>query len=249
MPTSHRTQGALQEPRATLRKTLCSAATVFSLFAVTPSVAAQSAVEAQFERMHAELLRAADAALAAAAAPPMSGNHAAPQAPRVEDPIPAHWRERLSAEEWKLMGRSLEAEGLPVGLLAVGWVESRFNRRALSPKGALGVWQLMPETARRYGLVVRRERDDRLDLRASSRAAARHLADLRRQYEDWPLALAAYNAGSARVDASLARAGASDFLRASRWLPEETRVYVLAVLATMDGLSENQQAAAGAAPR
>ena len=147
------------------------------------------------------------------------------------------WARGLSGASWELMVKTFEAEGVPAELLAVGWVESRFNPRALSPKGARGAWQFMPETARRYGLEVRDSRDDRTDLALSTRAAARHLADLYRRFGDWPLALAAYNAGAERVEAATTRAGTRDFWSLRPWLPAETQDYVPAVLRAMTPLA------------
>jgi membrane-bound lytic murein transglycosylase D len=91
----------------------------------------------------------------------------------------------------------------------------------------------MPETARRYGLVVDSQRDERLDPVKSTRAAAQYLRDLYAQFQDWPLALAAYNAGEDRVERALERSNARDFWTLSRYagVPDETRRYVPAVLA------------------
>ena len=90
----------------------------------------------------------------------------------------------------------------------------------------------MPETARRYGLTVHTERDDRLDTEASTRAAATYIRDPLVRFKDWRLVLAAYNAGEDTVQRAIARAGTSDFqiLSAKRLIPEETRNYVPAVL-------------------
>lgn len=129
----------------------------------------------------------------------------------------------------------LREKGLPASLMGVAAVESGFNPAALSPKGARGLWQLMPETARRYGLIVEPHRDDRIDPLKSTFAAAAYMKDLYAQFGDWPLALAAYNAGENRVERALERHGAGDFWTLSRRaaLPEETRRYVPAVLAKM----------------
>jgi membrane-bound lytic murein transglycosylase D len=130
----------------------------------------------------------------------------------------------------------LRQHGLPTGLMGAAIVESGLDPRALSPKGARGLWQLMPETARRYGLLVDSQRDERLDPVKSTHAAAQYLSDLHAQFQDWPLALAAYNAGEDRVEHALKQLGTRDFWTLSRHatLPDETRRYVPAVLARVE---------------
>lgn len=131
----------------------------------------------------------------------------------------------------------LHAAGLPSELAAVVLVESGGNPAALSPKGARGLWQLMPDTARRYGLVVDGQRDERLDLLKSTRAAAEYLRDLYAQFQSWPLALAAYNAGEQAVERALTRTGNATFSAAASALPLETQNYVPAVLRALPQFS------------
>jgi hypothetical protein len=133
-------------------------------------------------------------------------------------------------------GGIFRAEGVPVGLLRIAEVESNWKPFALSSKGAFGLWQLMPATARRYGLRVDSVRDDRADMDKSTRAAARYLRDLHLQFGDWALTLAAYNAGERAVQKAMERGGSNDFDRLSRrkLLPAETRAYVPAVLGSFD---------------
>jgi len=129
----------------------------------------------------------------------------------------------------------LRAEGVPVDLAAVVLIESGGRTTALSPKGALGLWQLMPHTARRYGLVVAPNRDERLDAVKSTRAAARYLHGLYAQFSDWSLVLAAYNAGEETVQRAIAQSGVRhfDMLGRGSRLPLETRNYVPAALDAM----------------
>lgn len=129
----------------------------------------------------------------------------------------------------------LQREGIPVELAAVVLVESGGNATALSQTGARGLWQLMPDTARRYGLVVDGVRDDRVDIEKSTHAAARYLSDLHLQFGSWPLALAAYNTGEQNLQRAIDRSHSTEFtvLNSIGRLPLETRNYVPAVLAAM----------------
>jgi soluble lytic murein transglycosylase-like protein len=134
----------------------------------------------------------------------------------------------------------LKSHGVPADLAAVILVESGGRAAALSPKGARGLWQLMPDTARRYGLRVDEIQDDRLDLFKATDAAARYLHDLHVQFGDWRLALAAYNTGEANVDSAILKAHTQDFdqLANLRLLPLETRNYVPRVLAAAQSSGE-----------
>jgi soluble lytic murein transglycosylase-like protein len=139
------------------------------------------------------------------------------------------------------LARILAEEQVPVELLAVALVESGFNPLALSPKGARGIWQLMPATAQRYGLTVEPMNDHRTSPERSTRAAARYLRDLYRQFGDWKLALAAYNWGEDKVQRVINRTGVRDFDELARrgLLPLETRKYVPAALAVWEQLSDS----------
>lgn len=146
----------------------------------------------------------------------------------------------------------LREEGIPPQMAAVVLVESGGRTTALSAKGARGLWQFMPDTARRYGLVVTATNDERLDLHKSTRAAARYLRDLYAQFGNWPLALAAYNAGEDAVERAIERSLRRDFhsIAHARMLPIETRSYVPAVLNAMNLMrSTDGNAKAGSGQR
>jgi hypothetical protein len=126
-------------------------------------------------------------------------------------------------------------EGVPAELAVVVKVESSGNPFAQSPRGARGLWQLMPETARRYGLQVDSRLDERVSVDKSTTAAARYLRDLYSQFGSWPMALAAYNTGEANLRRAIDRAQSNQFavLSVLGVIPAETRNYVPAVLANI----------------
>jgi len=126
-----------------------------------------------------------------------------------------------------------ETRGLPIDLVNVAFAESGFDPGARSGAGAVGLWQFMPATARAYGLDVGLLRDERLHPLKSTTAAAEHLKDLYDEFADWPLALAAYNAGSGRIRRSIKKTGSRDFFVIARSgvLKKETIDYVPKVLA------------------
>ena len=138
-----------------------------------------------------------------------------------------------NAHHYEATKKVFEGHGVPTELLSVAAVESGFNPRAASPAGAKGMWQFMKSTARIYGLKVETRTDERLDPELSTVAAARHLRDLFVSFQDWHLALAAYNAGSGAVNKVMTREGESDFWELSRQgnLPQETRKFVPRVIA------------------
>ncbi len=120
------------------------------------------------------------------------------------------------------------AEGLPPELAYVALVESEFRAEAVSGAKAKGFWQFMPATGRRFGLAQDSWIDERSDNEKATRAAAQYLRHLHEVFEDWNLALAAYNAGEGTVRRAIRRQGTNDFweLARARALPRETRDYV-----------------------
>lgn len=117
--------------------------------------------------------------------------------------------------------------GVPEDLAALCIVESAVSRKALSKAGAYGIWQLMPDTARRYGLIVNETVDQRLDIFLATDAAAQLLRDLKRSLGGWELALLAYNCGSGNVRKAIIRSGGSSSVwDIYEYLPAETRAYL-----------------------
>jgi len=124
------------------------------------------------------------------------------------------------------------AEKLPPELVWLAEVESSFDPAARSPSGAVGMFQLMPGTARSLNLSLRPS-DERLQTEKNARAAARHLRRLYGHFGDWRLALAAYNAGEGRVGELLQKQKARTFEAIAGRLPAETQLYVPKVEATL----------------
>ncbi|MDP3230590.1 MAG: lytic transglycosylase domain-containing protein [Acidovorax sp.] len=125
--------------------------------------------------------------------------------------------------------KKLRAQRLPLDLKYVVLVESDLRPRAKSPAGALGPWQFMGPTAQRYQLKANETIDERLEFGAATDAALRYLKELQQLFQNWPLALAAYNCGEGRVQKEVAAQGVKNFYHLS--LPEETERYVYRILA------------------
>lgn len=116
--------------------------------------------------------------------------------------------------------------GLPKQLKYLAVVESELKTKAVSKVGAVGPWQLMPATARILGLKVNSRYDERKNYYKSTRAAARYLKDLHKEFGDWFLVFAAYNSGEAAVHTAIRQSGTRNFWKLQYYLPEETREYV-----------------------
>jgi membrane-bound lytic murein transglycosylase D len=145
------------------------------------------------------------------------------------------WLKR-SARYFPYVEDELAKAGLPDDLKYVAVVESSLLTTAYSSASALGIWQFMAPTARRYGLGISAWWDERRDPQLSTRAALAYLKDLHARFGDWPLALAAYNAGESRIAQALQQQGVSSYYQLT--LPEETERYVLRVFAAKLILSD-----------
>jgi membrane-bound lytic murein transglycosylase D len=132
-----------------------------------------------------------------------------------------------------MIRRVLKEEGVPQDLIYLAEAESGFHPVALSHAGARGLWQFMSSRARGYGLERNWWVDERQDPEKSTRAAARHLKDLYKEFGDWYLAMAAYNSGPLTVMQAVQRTGYADFWELYRRnvLPAETRNYVPIIIA------------------
>jgi len=130
-----------------------------------------------------------------------------------------------------LFEEKLKEHGLPLDLKYLSVVESALNARAVSRVGATGLWQFMPYTGKDYDLQQNTNVDERSDAVKSTEAAVKYLKHLHAQYNDWALALAAYNSGPGRVNSAIKRAHSRDFWSIQQFLPKETRNYVPAFIA------------------
>jgi membrane-bound lytic murein transglycosylase D len=136
--------------------------------------------------------------------------------------------------------RIFREEGVPQDLIYLAQAESGFKPLALSRARARGMWQFMASRGVGYGLRRSWWVDDRQDPEKATRAAARHLHDLYKQFGDWYLAMAAYNSGPGNVQQAVRRTGYADFweLYKRNVLPAETKNYVPIILA-MTIMSKN----------
>lgn len=121
---------------------------------------------------------------------------------------------------------------IPLELKYLPVIESAFNPRARSRVGAMGLWQFMPATGKRYGLAINSLVDERCDPIKASYAAARYLKDLYDIFGDWTLVIAAYNCGPGNINKAIHRSGGErNFWKIYPYLPRETRGYVPAFIA------------------
>lgn len=132
-----------------------------------------------------------------------------------------------------LARRVFAEEGVPQDLAFLAHIESGFRHNARSSARALGLWQFMRGTASLYNLRCDSYVDERLDPEKSTRACAQHLRDLHDEFNDWYLALAAYNAGAGKVNRAIRKTGTRDFwtIARTRYLVNETRNFVPEILA------------------
>jgi len=131
----------------------------------------------------------------------------------------------------------LGERGMPRELAYLPMIESEFRPKARSPVSAVGLWQFMSSTARRFGLSVGRNGDERTNPAKATDAALTYLSQLHDRFGSWYLAAAAYNAGPGTIAQAMKRVlGRStgtdaDFYAIAPRLPAETREYVPKLIA------------------
>lgn len=132
-----------------------------------------------------------------------------------------------------MIRRKLREAGLPQDLIYLALIESGMNPNAYSRASAVGLWQFISGTGRRYGLEISYWIDERRDPEKATDAAVRHLGDLYEEFGSWYLAAAAYNGGPNRVRRGLRTVPGGTFwdLADRRLLRRETRDYVPKIIA------------------
>jgi membrane-bound lytic murein transglycosylase D len=128
----------------------------------------------------------------------------------------------------------LKAYGIPEDFKYIPLVESGL-KEGTSPKGARGVWQFMPGTARTYGLKVNKGKDERLNLRKSTIAACKYIKELYGEFNSWTLAAAAYNNGSIKLERAINKQNEDNYFRMT--LNRETGSYVYKIIAMKEIIS------------
>jgi membrane-bound lytic murein transglycosylase D len=137
---------------------------------------------------------------------------------------------------------ALDAQNLPLELKFLPIIESALNPIARSRANAVGLWQFMFFTGKRYGLEITSYVDERMDVAKSSEAAASFLSDLYKIYGDWHLVIAAYNCGPGNVNKAIRRAGGKrDYWQIYAYLPKETRNYVPAFIAATYAMTYHKE--------
>jgi membrane-bound lytic murein transglycosylase D len=133
-----------------------------------------------------------------------------------------------SGEYIELMKDILKSYDIPEDIAFLPLIESGFNPNAYSVARAVGPWQFIASTAKKYGLTIDWWRDERKDPVKSTAAAANYLKDLYDMFGSWNLAMAAYNAGEGKILKALSRTKSDDYwsLLKSRHIKRETKEYV-----------------------
>jgi soluble lytic murein transglycosylase-like protein len=188
-----------------------------------------------------------------------TGHNSAPKSPKatlkvdnVRNPLVQQWVQKLTTT-WRrdyqsslsrmqkyddMISAKLTERDMPQELIYLAMIESNFNPNAQSPAKAVGLWQFMSATARRFGLSVGRKVDERRDPALATDAALTYLSNLYDKFGSWYLAAAAYNSGEGTIQRALRRVTGrpvgtdADFFRILPSLPRETQNYVPKLIAS-----------------
>lgn len=137
----------------------------------------------------------------------------------------------LSSYYFPLFEAKLAQYGLPDEIKYLAIVESALNPRAGSPMGASGLWQFMPETGGSFGLKSNKYINIFYDPVANTDCAMRFLQQLYEKFDDWLLAISAYNCGAGNVNKAIKKAKSKEYWKVRPFLPKETQAYVPTFLA------------------
>jgi len=127
-----------------------------------------------------------------------------------------------------LIETSLKEHHLPDDLKYISLIESALRPHVGSPKGALGFWQFMSSTGRKYGLTVNREIDERRNIFASTRGAIKYFKNLYEKFGSWTLAAAAFNMGEQGLEAEIISQGTDNYY--DLYVSLETQRYMFRIL-------------------
>ena len=123
----------------------------------------------------------------------------------------------------------LKANGVPDDFKYLAVIESNLDIRALSGVNAAGFWQLLPGTAKQYGLTVEKEVDERYHIEKATEVACKYINSAYKKYGNWAAVAASYNAGMGRISGELSKQNAETTF--NLWLVEETSRYVYRIMA------------------
>ena len=133
-----------------------------------------------------------------------------------------------------ILQKKMQEAGVPAEFLYLAMTESSFDPHSTSSAQASGIWQFIPETARRYGLANNAFVDERRDPVKSTEAAIAYLKRLHDMFGKWYLAALAYNCGEGAVTKAIAKAGTDDISvlldESQKYLPKESRLYIRKIL-------------------
>jgi membrane-bound lytic murein transglycosylase D len=209
---------------------------LFTLLGIAGTATAQDAPKpAAFQRSGHDVFKRISGAL-----DPASCTEAAAKSRWMKDYIhdTGRFEQQLSAMLPILDHVSYQAHkrGLPMEYALIPFVESRFQPKAVAKGGPTGLWQLMPETGRHYGLRIGGKNDGRFSVLQSTDAALSYLQKLQNMFGDWQTGIMAYNAGDSRLRGSLRRQGL-DKADADRRLPTGLAPHTYAYVKKIQALS------------
>jgi membrane-bound lytic murein transglycosylase D len=137
------------------------------------------------------------------------------------------------------INEEIQNMSVPSDLVYLVLAESYLNPRALSSASAAGLWQFIKETGKREGLYVGDHVDERYNVKKATKSALSHLKKLYGEFGDWFIAMAAYNAGAARLREAIENQETTNFF--DLFLPEETERYILRIISIKEIVSNREK--------